>query len=83
MQFPFLNNPDTGKPDEMVTVTLIVTLAAVFRFLVDGMTLNILGHVLTFTKLDSSVYIALLGPVLGSHAFIKGKGVDNAVNNKK
>lgn len=79
----FIKDPTTGQPSEMITLTVVVTSAVVFRFLVDGMTLEVFGHHLTFTKLDASVYIALLAPMLGSHAFIKGKGVDNAVNDKK
>jgi len=73
MNFPFLNNPDTGKPDETVTIAIFVSLAVVFRFLVDGMTLNLFGHLITFSKLDATVYISLLGPALASHSYVKVK----------
>jgi hypothetical protein len=73
----FLNDPKTGKPDEMVTLTVIVTLAVVFRFLVDGLTFHILGQIITFSKLDAMVYISLLTPVLGTHGFIKVKNQED------
>lgn len=79
MKFPFLNDPQTGAPDEFVTIAMIVTLAVVFRFLVDGSSWTILGHVFTFTKLDPGVYIALLGPALATHGYQSvSKGNKNA-----
>jgi len=66
----FLTNPSTGEPDEMVTIAMIVTTAVVFRFLVDGLTITVLGHVFTFTKIDASVYVSLLAPALGAHSYV-------------
>jgi len=52
----------------------LVTLAVVFRFLLDGLTLHVFNQVLTFGKLDASVYLGLLAPVWGSHSYVKIKG---------
>lgn len=73
MQFPFIKDPKTGKPDELITLTVLVTLAAVFRFTLDGATFQIYDHVITFTHVDSMTYLAFLSPILGTHGYIKGK----------
>ena len=69
----FLTDPKTGKPSEMVTLTVVVTLAAAFRFLFDGITFNLGSHVITFNHIDSMTYLAFLTPVLGAHSFIGKK----------
>lgn len=66
----FIKDPETGKPSEMITLTVIVTLAAVVRFLFDGTDFNIAGHVLKFGHVDSMTYLAFLSPIVGAHAFI-------------
>ena len=73
MRFPFLNDPATGKPDELVTIAVVTTLAAVTRFLLDGVTVNLDGYIFTFGHIDASVYLAILAPALGAHGYIKGK----------
>lgn len=80
MKFPFINDPSTGKPDEMVTLTTLVTLAATGRFLLDGITVDIMGHLLTFNHVDSTTYLAFLAPIIGAHGYIKGKGMIDASN---
>jgi hypothetical protein len=76
MRFPFIQDPATGQPSEFVTLSVLVTFAVVFRFLVDGMTFHIFSHVITFVKLDSMTYVSLLGPVLGAHSFIKTRDTE-------
>ena len=81
----FLTNPSTGEPDEMVTIAMLVTIAVVFRFLVDGLTITVLGHIFNFTKIDASVYVSLLAPALGAHSYVginrvKKDGKDDASN---
>lgn len=73
MKFPFLNDPSTGKPSEMVTITVLTTLAVLIRFLFDGITIVIDGHNLTFGHVDAMVYMAVLAPVLGTHGFMSNK----------
>lgn len=77
MKFPFLNSPDTGKPDEFVTLTVLVTLSVIVRFLLDGITLKLFGQVITFSKMDASVYVGLLAPIWASHSYVKVKIKDN------
>lgn len=73
MKFPFVNDPKTGQPDEMVTVVLLTTLAVVGRFLLDGISINIMGHKVEFGHVDAMSYAALLAPVLGAHGFMSSK----------
>lgn len=67
MNFPLINHPTRGTPDVMVTLALLVTLAATLRFILDGVSLTIAGHTLAFGHIDSMTYGALLTPVLGGH----------------
>jgi len=69
----FIKNPDTGKPDETATIAFMVACAVIFRFLVDGNTFVLFGHTFGFVKMDAAIYLALLGPSLSAHAYIKGK----------
>lgn len=73
MKFPFIENPKTGRPDEMITLTVITTIAATLRFLVDGVSINIQGYIFNFGHIDASLYLALLAPILGAHSFIGTK----------
>ena len=77
MKFPFFEDPETGKPSEMLTLSVIVTLAAAARFLLDGITINIAHHMLTFGHVDSMTYLAFLSPIVGTHGYIKGKVSDD------
>ena len=70
MKFPFIINPETGKPDEMVTLTVMTTLVVLTRFLLDGITLSIDKHNITFGHVDALVYAAVLAPILGAHGYI-------------
>lgn len=70
MKFPFINNPDTGKPDEMVTITILSVGAVLTRFLFDGITVSMYGHSFTFGHVDAMVYASILAPILGTHGFI-------------
>ncbi len=73
MKFPFIQDPRTHKPDEMVTLTVLTTIAAVVRFLFDGITIKLFEHTLVIGHIDAAVYIALLAPILGAHSYIGGQ----------
>jgi hypothetical protein len=76
LKFPFIQNPRNGKPDEMVTIVMIATIATVARFLVDGISLKIEDFSISFGHLDASLYVAILGPILGAHSFLGNKKDD-------
>jgi hypothetical protein len=79
----FLTDPRTGKPSEMVTLSVLATLAAVFRFLFDGITIEIYAHKITFNHVDAMVYLAFLSPILGAHSFLhRGKDKNDSTSKK-
>jgi hypothetical protein len=73
MKFPWLHHPDKG-PDVMTTLLAIVTIASAVKFLLDGVSLVINGHTVTFGHSDSMSYASILGPVFGGHAYMSGSG---------
>lgn len=83
MKYLFLRNPSTGKPDLMTTVVTTTTMAAVFRFLVDGMTINIGGYQVIFGHVDAVAYATLLAPVLGTHSWMQVKKAENKESSKE
>lgn len=54
----------------MVTMTVLATTAAVIKFLLDGVSIDVAGHVLSFGHVDSMAYGSLLTPVLAAHGFV-------------
>lgn len=70
MKFGFLKHPRTGLPDVMATMTMVVVIASAIKFLLDGVSLVINGHTISFGHADSMSYGTLLTPVLGAHSFV-------------
>lgn len=69
MKFPWINDP--GSSNLMTTITVVTVLAAVARFLLDGVILTLGTHVFNFGHVDSLTYTAILAPVLGAHGWIQ------------
>lgn len=64
-----IKHPRTGLPDVMLTMTVVTVVTAAAKFLLDGATANILGHVINFGHVDPSAYGMFLAPVLGAHGY--------------
>lgn len=62
-----IKHTTSGKHDPMLTLTVLAVLICILRFLFDGATFVIFGHVLNLGHVDSMSYGALLSPVLGAH----------------
>ncbi len=77
-----VNHPKTGKPDVILTMVVFVIVVCAIKFLLDGVTLKLFGHVISFGHTDSFSYGSLLSPVLGAHGFIEGKNAStyNSIN---
>lgn len=73
MNFLFIKHPGTGEPDVMTTLLVITTTVASLKFLMDGVTLHISSHVISFGHMDALSYGSLLAPLLGAHGYIEGK----------
>lgn len=65
-----MKHPRTGRPDLMGTLVLLVVAAAAIKFILDGVTLVLFGHSISFGHSDPMTYGTLLTPVLGSHSYI-------------
>lgn len=63
MKFPFITHPRTGQKDTMLTMAVIATLAAVFKFLVNGVAVNNIN----LGTVDATLLAALLTPTLGAY----------------
>lgn len=75
MSFPFLKNP--GHSSLMATLTTVVTVAVLARFLFDGISFTVHGSVYTFSHIDALVYTALLTPVYACQGYVHGVNVKN------
>lgn len=63
MKFPFITHPRTGQKDTMLTMAVIATLSAVFKFLANGVTIESVN----LGTVDSTLLAALLTPTLGAY----------------
>jgi hypothetical protein len=63
MKFPFITHPRTGQKDTMLTMAVISTLAAVFKFLANGVTIGTTN----LGTIDATLLAALLTPTLGAY----------------
>lgn len=73
MKFPTIKNPTTGKPDIILTLSALACSAAIVKFLLEGVTLQVSGHVVDFGHVDSLTYGTLLAPILGAHSWTTTK----------
>lgn len=79
----WLKNPSSNKPDPMLTMSVIVVLAASIKFITEGVTVQVAAHNINFGHADSLTYGALLGSVLGVHGYIKTKTPPKPVEETK
>lgn len=62
----------------MLTLVAVAVIAAVARFLLDGVAISIAGHVFAFSKTDPLAYGSLLTPILGAHGYMNTR--PNTIN---
>lgn len=79
----WIRHPKSNKPDMMVTLVVVAVLAAVFKFLTDGISVTVGSHIINFGHVDSMAYGSLLAPVLGAHGYLdsRPKEVEERVDN--
>lgn len=66
MKLPWIQNTD-GKPDAMLTFSVLSLGFVLAKFLVAGTTLAILGHSIDFGQTDGASIAAILTPTLGAY----------------
>jgi hypothetical protein len=62
----WIKNTD-GKPDAVLTMTLMGFIVVLMKFLVSNIVLNVAGHEITFGAADASAIGAMLTPTLGAY----------------
>lgn len=71
------------KSDPMFTMACAAIIICLLKFLMEGVSVTLEGHVFDLGHADASTYAAILAPILGAHGYVavktpKGKvKVDN------
>lgn len=60
----WLNHPRSGEPDAMLTIAVYATLTCLAKFLLNGVTVEILDKTINFGTVDAGLLTALLTPTL-------------------
>lgn len=74
MRLRFLKHPVSGKPDLFITLSFFAVIAAITRFLGEGLSVAMQGHAVIYTMhTDPSAYALFLAPILGAHGYLEMK----------
>lgn len=57
-------------------LAVAASIACILKFLVEGVNFSINGSPVSLGHVDSMTYAALLSPLWGSHAYLKGQKKD-------
>jgi len=68
-----LTNSKTNKQDVMLTLVFYAVIVAGIKFIMEGVSFSVMGHVLNLGHTDAATYAAFLTPILGTHGFIDSK----------
>jgi|SRR5579859_4495289 len=68
------HDKNSGKTDVILTLVVLAVMSAVIKFLLDGVTIDIFGHIINFGHTDSVSYGTMLSPILGAHGYMSGRG---------
>lgn len=67
MKIPIAKHPGTDQNDYVTTTTCAVMLICAIKFFLEGISISLGGHTLSFGHGDASTYAAILTPILGAH----------------
>ncbi|MHB8407932.1 MAG: hypothetical protein ACYDHY_07600 [Acidiferrobacterales bacterium] len=56
-----------GRPDSMLTISLLGFAVVLFKFILSGVTMTLFGHEVNFGTVDAATVAAILTPTLGSY----------------
>lgn len=73
-----VKHPTTGQTDVLLSLVVFVVIICGLKFLMDGATIQIFGHMISFGHVDSMSYGTMLAPMLGAHGYVTTK--PNPVN---
>lgn len=69
-----VRHPTTGQIDVILSLVVFVVVICGIKFLLDGVSIQVMGHVVNFGHVDSMSYGTMLAPTLGAHGYITTKG---------
>ena len=61
------------RRDQMFLLVAFTIVCCVFKFMMEGVVLNIGGQTLNLGHADAGTYAALLAPILGAHGYVTVK----------
>lgn len=70
-----VRHPSTGQVDVILSLVVFVVVICGLKFLLDGVSIQIFGHMVSFGHVDSMSYGTMLAPTLGAHGYIATKGI--------
>ncbi len=73
-----VKHPHTRQTDVLLSLVVFVVIICGIKFLFDGATIQIFGHLINFGHVDSMSYGTMLAPMLGAHGYVATK--PNPVN---
>lgn len=73
LKFPWLNHPRSEQKDTMLTFSAFAVLAALIKFLTNGVSITIAGYTLNCGTVDAALIGAILTPTLGAYVIRKFK----------
>ena len=68
-----LTNPKTKRQDVIYTLTALATLAAITKFMFEGVEFTVLGQTFNLGHADPLTYGAFLAPILGAHGYTQAR----------
>lgn len=69
-----VKHPTTGQVDVILSLVVFVVVICGLKFLFDGVSIHVFGHLVSFGHVDSMSYGTMLAPTLGAHGYITTKG---------
>lgn len=73
MKFPWIKHPRSKEPDTMLTFSAWAVLAALFKFITNGMTIEVADWSYSFGTVDAVLIGAILAPTLTAYVTRKWK----------
>lgn len=70
-----VRHPSTGEIDVILSLVVFVVVICGLKFLLDGVSIQVFGHMVSFGHVDSMSYGTMLAPTLGAHGYIATKGI--------
>ena len=78
LRFFTVKHKDSEEVDVILSLVVFAVIIAGLKFLLDGVSVTIFGHLVNFGHTDSLSYGSMLTPILGAHGYISGQPTKSA-----